>query len=259
MAMTMQHQQTFQTCKQRTEKNTELLSPNGIGQYMTEEQFKCLQDIMQIRKISKSSYLFWEGDKADRLYYIISGQVKLLKSTEEGKDLIISILQHGDFTAQFNGLKNTQYGYSAETMTQVEVGVILQKDLEELLAHRGDIALQFMYWLGLNNQIIESKMRDLLLFGKSGALASTLIRMSNTYGIPAVDGSIHIQIKLTNTELGEMIGCTRESVNRMLGEWKNDGTIEFEEGKMIIRQLSNLREICRCPDSPKCPAAICRL
>lgn len=259
MAMTIEHQQTYKTCGKRKEMNIGSSNPNGIEQYMSEEQFKNLQDIMQIRKITKGSYLFWEGDKADKLYYIISGQVKLLKSTEEGKDLIISVMQHGDFIAQFNGLRNAQYNYSAETMSNVEVGVIMRKDLEELLALHGDIALQFMYWLGLNNQIIESKLRDLLLFGKAGALASTLIRMSNTYGIPAVDGSIHIQLKLTNTELGEIIGSTRESVNRMLGEWRNDGTIEFEEGKMIIRQLSNLREICRCPDSPRCPAAICRL
>ncbi|SMF83116.1 CRP/FNR family transcriptional regulator, anaerobic regulatory protein [Paenibacillus uliginis N3/975] len=259
MAMTIEHQQTFKTCGKRTERKTGSSEQYGIAQYLSEEQFQYLQDIMQTRKITKGSYLFWEGDKADKLYFIISGQVKLLKSTEEGKDLIISILQNGDLIAQFNGLQNAQYSYSAETMSNVQVGVILRKDLDELLSLHGDIAIQFMYWLGMNNQVIETKLRDLLLFGKAGALASTLIRMSNTYGIPAVDGSIHIQLKLTNTELGEMIGCTRESVNRMLGDWKNDGTIEFEEGKMIIRQIAHLREICRCPDSPRCPVAVCRL
>ncbi|MFC7679301.1 Crp/Fnr family transcriptional regulator [Paenibacillus sp. GCM10028914] len=259
MAMTIEQQQTFRTFCSPGKSTPETSKLKGIAQYLSEEQFGSLEAIMQKRKITKGSYLFWESEAADKLYYIISGQVKLLKSTEEGKDLIISVMQKGDLIAQFNGLTNAQYGFSAETMNDVKVGVILRKDLEELLIHRGDIALQFMYWSGLNNQIIESKLRDLLLHGKPGALASTIIRMSNTYGIPAIDGSIHIQIKLTNAELGEMIGCTRESVNRMLGEWRNDETIDFEDGKMIIRNIQNLRDICKCPHAGGCPVQVCRL
>ena len=259
MAMKIEQQQTFKSLSNPTKSESEESGLKGITQYMTEEQFGHLEQIMQTRKITKGTYLFWEGDDADKLYFIISGHVKLLKSTEEGKDLIISVLHKGDFIAQFNGLRDPQYGFSAETMSNVQVGVILRNDLEDLLVQHGDIALQFMYWSGLNNQIIESKLRDLLLHGKTGALASTLIRMSNTFGIPAIDGSIHIQLKLTHTELGEMIGCTRESVNRMLGDWKSDGTLEFEDGKLIIRQIENLREICKCPNASGCPVQVCRL
>lgn len=260
MAMTIEHQQTFKTCgKHAGVHNGGGSDQKGIGQYLTQDQFESLKSIMNIRKIPKGSCLFWEGDDADKLYYIVSGQVKLLKSSEDGKDLILSFLQKGDLIAQFNGFNDAPYGYGAETVTNAELGVIMRKDLEELLVQGGDMALKFMYWLGLNNQIIESKLRDLLLYGKTGALASTLIRMSNSYGIPGIDGSIHIQLKLTNTELGEMIGCTRESVNRILGDWKNDGTLDIEHGKLIIRQIDNLREYCRCPDSPRCPAQICRL
>lgn len=259
MAMTIEHQQTFNACCNSMKSKAGVSTLKGIAQYLSEEQFGCLEAIMQTRKIAKGSYLFWESEDADKLYYIISGQVKLLKSTEDGKDLILSVMQKGDLIAQFNGLASAQYGFSAETMNNAQVGVILRKDLEELLINRGDIALQFMYWSGLNNQIIESKLRDLLLHGKPGALASTLIRMSNTYGIPAVDGSIHIHLKLTNAELGEMIGCTRESVNRMLGDWRNEGTIDIEDGKLIIRQIEKLREICKCPNTSGCPVQVCRL
>lgn len=258
MAMALEQQQTYKT-KACGGQRTGVSNAKGIGEYFTPQQMDALKEIMQTRKVAKGTNLFWEGDEADKLYFIIAGQVKLLKSNEDGKDLIISILQKGDLIAQFNGLGHSVFGFSAETLSSAEVGVIFRKELEELLVDHGDMALKFMYWLGLNNQIIESKLRDMLLYGKTGALASTLIRASNSYGVPGLDGSIYIQIKLTNTELGEMIGCTRESVNRMLSDWKNEGIVEMEAGRIIIRDLAALREHCKCPEAPLCPAQVCRL
>ena len=68
-----------------------------------------------------------------------------------------------------------------------------------------------------------------------------------------------LDMKLNHTDLAEMIGATRESVTRMLGAWKEQGTLDMMDGKLMIRDLSTLRCMCGCPTFPSCPVELCRL
>ncbi|TLS50719.1 Crp/Fnr family transcriptional regulator [Paenibacillus antri] len=231
----------------------------GFAQYVTEEQLQSMEAMMQWKKAAKGTYLFWEGDEADKLYYVRSGQVKLLKSTEEGKDLIVSVLQKGDLIAEMGGFQDSKHGYSAQAMQNAEIGILSKKDLSTLFSRNDGLSLQFMYWLGLSQRVVQSKLRDLLLYGKPGALASTLIRMANSCGTKQKDGSYRIDLKLTNAELGDMIGATRESVNRMLSEWKDAGTLDVVDGKLRILRIDDLRGMCNCPTGSPCPLEVCRL
>lgn len=231
----------------------------GFAQYVTEDQLRAMEAMMVWKKVAKGAYLFWEGDEADKLYYVRSGQVKLTKSTEEGKDLIVAVLQKGDLIAEMGGSQHTKHGCSAEIMRNAEIGILSKKDLTVLFSRNDGLSLQFMYWLGLSQRVVQSKLRDLLLYGKTGALASTLIRMANSCGAKGKNGEYRIDLKLTNGELGDMIGATRESVNRMLSEWKEAGTLDVVDGKLRILRIDDLRALCHCPTASPCPLEICRL
>jgi CRP-like cAMP-binding protein len=148
-----------------------------------------------------------------------------------------------------------EYTFNAELLKDSVIGVIQQKDLEILIYQHGDFAVQFMKWMGLLNRTTQSKFRDLMLYGKTGALASTIIRLSNSYGKMQGDG-IRIGIHLTNTDLANLIGTTRESVNRLLSSYRDDGVISYDQGHLVIHKLNVLQGICHCGD---CPREICRI
>ena len=230
----------------------------GIHDYLSIDNFYKLESLMNPIKETAGSYLFWEGDKSTKLYFVRSGQIKLLKATEEGKELILSIVKKGELFGEYGGNGETYHSYSAEILEDVELGVIQLKDLQQLMCQFGTFSMEFMNWLSVNYQKNQTKFRDLLLFGKKGALASTLIRMSNTYGVLRADG-IKLDVKLTNTEIGDFIGMTRESVNRFLNQWKEEGTIAFDRGHIVIRRLSDLQCVCKCPTFAPCSKDICRI
>ncbi|MFD0672401.1 Crp/Fnr family transcriptional regulator [Cohnella sp. GCM10027633] len=229
----------------------------GIASFLTEAQFGKLEALMSPKRAKDGNCLFWEGEPANRLIYIRSGKVMLRKTTEDGKSLILTVLQAGDLLGEF-GHGDAVHGYDAEVVDHAELGMIARADLEALLARNGDMAIPFMNWMSLNHRVTESKLRDLLLFGKPGALASTLIRLSNSYGVACADG-IRISLKLTNSELADFIGTTRESVNRMLNAMKEEGTIDMHAGRIVVRRLDTLRKICGCPGCPACPNEVCRI
>lgn len=230
----------------------------GVGAFLSEANFAELKKIMYPKKVASGSYLFWEGDAADYLYYIVSGTVKLVKTTDDGKDMILTLLQSGDLIMEIDGSAESKHQSNAIVMLDAEVGVIQRRDLEIILYRNGDFALEFFAWMNAKHQMMQAKMRDLLLYGKSGALASTLLRLANSCGVATPDG-IRIGLKLTNSELGEMIGATRESVNRMLSDMRASGIVASKQGHLIIKKPGDLKAICHCPEFPACARDICRI
>ena len=237
---------------------TQLTCERELAGCVSIDNFAQLSSIMYPKTAQAGTHLFWEGEDAGHLYYIRSGLVKLKKTTEEGRDFISTFAHKGDLIMDGAGTDETTHLYNAEVIEDADIGVIQKRDLEILLHRNGEFAVEFMAWMGVMQQRAQSKFRDLLMYGKPGALASTIIRLCNTYGVATAEG-IRIDIKLTNAELADMIGATRESVNRMLSEWKTQGTLGAKQGKLIVKQLKDLRAVCGCPAAPACPNEICRI
>ena len=100
-----------------------------------------------------------------------------------------------------------------------------------------------------------SKFRDLLLYGKKGALYSTLIRLSNSYG-QEIDEGILITVPLTNQELANYSATARESLNRMLGELRRENIIEMRDGLILIKDIDFLKKEIQCEN---CGKEICNI
>lgn len=221
----------------------------------TEEGRARLQSLMQIRRVQAGAYVFEEGERADKLYWMVKGKVKLTKASQDGKQMLFSLYGEGDMFGQFTPYLAQVHSVGAQALEDCEIGILYRKELEALLLNDRELSMCMMQWLGLNQSIMESKFRDLVLFGKSGALCSVLIRLSNTFGI-AYGSDICIAHKMTNTELAEMIGSTREGVNRMLADMKQEGIIANLNGHLVIKDLGFLRRMCQCD---QCPVGICRM
>lgn len=222
---------------------------------LSKDSFNKLDSIMYKRSYDKGSCLFWEGDAADKLYFMIKGRIRAAKSTDSGRSLTLYLHQEGDLIGQMDPFRDSVHSFRAEVIEDAKVGVIQRKDLEVLLWQHGDLAVEFMRWMGLMHRLTQTKFRDLMMFGKTGALCSLLIRLGNSYGKPKEE-HIYITLKISNTEMADMIGATRESVNRMLSDLKKEEVIAYEDGHYIIKNLRYLRDICCCEN---CPKEICRM
>lgn len=214
-----------------------------------------LGSVMHHTQVEAGSGIFWEGEPADKLYCIQSGKVKCTKTNEEGKQFILYMFRDGDFLGQFDPFADSRHGFTAQAIEPCSVGVISKADLETLFWRNGDLAVEFMKWMGLMHRMTQTKFRDLMLYGKPGALCSTMIRLANTFGVATPEG-ILITEKWTHADLADTIGAARESVNRMLGAWKRDGAIDQRDGHLLITDLDYLQRICHCE---LCPKEICRL
>jgi CRP/FNR family transcriptional regulator len=208
------------------------------------------------KKIEKGTFLFQEGSLANELYIVQSGTIQISKIIPDGRELTIRMCTAGQIICELDLFFPTKkYLISGRVTDSGEVAVIMKDVLEERLSQDPGLATQFMKWMSLQYRKTEAKFRDLVLHGKKGALYSTLIRISNTYGSKTTDGII-IRFPLTNQELANFCGTSREVVNRLLSELRKEGVISVDKGIITIHDLGFLRSEIDCEN---CPIDICRI
>jgi CRP-like cAMP-binding protein len=207
-------------------------------------------------KMDKGSYLFQEGMEAKELYIIQSGRVKISKVASDGRELTLRICANNEIVGELTLFsENAKYLFNAQVIEPGEVAVIKKENIERTLFENGKLAMEFMKWMSDHFRKTQTKFRDLVLLGKKGALYSTLIRMTNSYGIKKDDG-ILINLHLTNQELANFCATTRESTNRMLNDLRQKNIISISKGKILIHDLDYLKKEINCEG---CPAVICSI
>jgi len=209
-----------------------------------------------VRKIEKGAFLFQEGAPADELYIIQSGILQISKISPDGRELTLRMCSQGDFIGELNLFSpSPKYLLSARAIDDCVVSVILRETLEELLTKNVSLSFEFIKWMSQQYRKTQTKFRDLVLHGKKGALYSTLIRISNSFGIETNQG-ILVELPLTNQELANFCGTSREVVNRLLSELRKTGIISINKGTITIHDLDYLKREIDCED---CPIEICKV
>lgn len=207
-------------------------------------------------EIKKGTYLFREGEQAEEVYYIQSGKIQVSKIAADGQELSLRICNKGDIVGELTLFaEQAKYLLNAKVLEDGIVSCIEREVLEKSLLENNKLALEFMKWMSDHFRKTQTKFRDLVLHGKKGALYSTLIRMCNSYGVMKEDG-IFINLHLTNQDLANFCGTSREVVNRLLNDLRKQKIISIKSGKITVHNLAYLRNEIDCED---CPPEICSI
>jgi CRP-like cAMP-binding protein len=223
---------------------------------LTYEMSELIKASEKVIKFKKGSFLFREGHEAKEMYIILSGKVQVSKMNAEGKELYLRLCKKHDIVGELTLFTvGPRYLFNAKAVEDGEAAVMNIENLESILFNNSQLAYQFLRWMNDHIRRTITKFRDLVLHGKKGALYSTLIRLSNSYGSKKEDG-IHINVAITNQDLANYCGTARESVSRMLGELRDKGIISIDKKKIIIHDLVFLKKEISCEN---CPIEFCNI
>ena len=208
-------------------------------------------------------YLFHEGDMARYFYIVRSGQIFITKYASGFETVLLALLHTriaGEETGLLEdgtvvGVDEQQSAGNAVAQSAAEVYAIEFPVLQSYLEKKPALAVSLLKIMGAHMRKQHSKFRDLLLYGKKGALYSTLIRLANSYG-KEMDGGILISVPLTNQELANYSATARESLNRMLSELRKSDIIEYRGHLIFIKDIDYLKEAIQCEN---CGREICNI
>lgn len=223
---------------------------------LTHELTALFENEGKIQNIEKDTYLFREGDRNHGLYLILSGKVKISKLSNDGNELTLRHSQAGNLAGELALLNNqSNYILNAKMIETGNVALLTKTSLKEAIKENGTLALELIQLLNDHARRDQTRFRDLVSFGKKGALYSTLIRFSNSYGCPNKEG-ILIDIRMTDQKLADFCGTSRESVNRLMSDLKRRKVLSTKKSYTTIHNLAYLRDAINCAE---CPIDLCTI
>ncbi|RHW39871.1 Crp/Fnr family transcriptional regulator [Lysinibacillus yapensis] len=229
----------------------------GLTDTLPTDIYRLFENNGALIKIEKGNHIFHEGESAEELFLVKKGTIQISKETENGKELTFRVCGKNSVIGESTLFApTTAHTTTAKAINHSELITISKRSIEMILTEQHALMIEYLKWIQVENLKNQSLIRDLVIHGKKGALFSTLIRLSNSYGKAIGPNQVFIDINLTNTDIANMCATSREMINRMLNDLKKQNVITFEKGYITILDLEHLKHGICCDE---CPISVCRI
>jgi CRP/FNR family transcriptional regulator/CRP/FNR family cyclic AMP-dependent transcriptional regulator len=197
---------------------------------------------MRIRKFRRGETVFHVGDPGDALFIVVSGSIKITLPADSGDEAILATLRPGDFFGELALLDGAPRSATAIAIEATETYILARDRFRELISTDPIMRETVLATLAAEVRRLTHHVEELHFLDITGRLASRLARMANEGGAARLaDGSIRLAGPLTQGDLAAMIGCTRQSVNKLLGLFTDDGLIRLERDRIVVLDLDGLQ------------------
>ena len=226
---------------------------NCLACPMREEHLFCqlpeaaLQRLNEIKSTAvypKSAMLFIEGQQPRGVFVLCAGKAKLSTSSAEGRTVITKISEPGDVLGLSAAISNRPYEVTAEMIEPGQANFITRDALMHFLREHGIVALRVAEELSRNYYTAYEAIRTLgLTNSPSERFAKLLLGWSNAAGTTGNGDPLQVKLTLTHEEIAEIIGTTRETVSRLLSQFKRKQLVQFKGANLIIRNKAALEDM----------------
>ncbi len=226
------------------EKNLKLLQRIPFFTSLKEEELRTLLPILEEKRTQKGEVLFHEGEPGRRLYMIRSGQVKVFKLSEAGKEKILRVFGPGDFFAELPLLDGGNYPASAEALSTATLLTLSRENFLNILVQYPAITNKIYEIVGSRLRQFTTMVTDLTLKDASRRLAGFLLEKAAEQ-VHFSEEQVRFPLELTHQEIASLIGTARETVSRSLKQLQSDGVIEIRERYVTVLDRNALGEAAR--------------
>jgi len=199
-----------------------------------------IEELVIERRYGKGRIIFMEDEPGEAVYFLRSGRVKIAKTTPDGREHILHYIQPGEVFAEVVLFGDQTYPASAEVVEDSVVGLIRNRDMESLLIKSPAIALALLKLMSRRLREAQAKINSLAHQDAYRRMTGTLLDLARQYGVCTAGGT-RIDISLTNQELANLIGTTRETANRILNDFRKSGVLAIDRQKITITDEARLR------------------
>ena len=224
------------------EEARKLLADCTLFRGLNADQRKILVARARVRAFSTGDVIFLMGSPGDSMMAVLNGNVRISAASSEGKEIVLAIMHPGDVFGEIALLDGKGRTADAKAMTACNLAILERRDVLSFFEHHpGARRASFKYFANGYASPLNNLPRWLFL-DLPMRLAKTLLRMAPV-GLTASGGRSTPKIHLSQRELGNIVGATRESVNKCLREWQHSGMIKIEDNLITIKNRPALKTL----------------
>jgi CRP/FNR family cyclic AMP-dependent transcriptional regulator len=202
----------------------------GLEAERLEEVTRCAT----LRRVARGTTVVQSGETTDNVYFVLNGSLKVLVSDEDGREVILTIINQGEVFGEMGVLDAAPRSATVTAVAASDLIVIAQSDFRQIMANNFDVCLRLMCNMARRLRDADRKIESLALMDVYGRVARLLLDMAEPYG----ENSI-IRKKVSKQDIARMIGASREMVSRVMKDLQGRGLLEDTvEGLVIIEQVA---------------------
>ena len=209
-----------------------------LGTHVVERLAACAH----VRTVRAGTTIFQKGDPGDCLFAVCSGTIRIGSHSIDGKDAVLNLIQPGEIFGEIALLDGRPRTADAQAVSDCELMVIDRRDFMPMMAREPELALRVIEMLCARLRHTSQQVEDMTFLDLPARLAKTLLWLAASSRF-----TVSRKITLTQRELGEMIGMTRESINKQLRAWEERNWISLQRGSIVVLDPAALAALA-CSD-----------
>ena len=227
-----------------TDEDVRILATNPLLSELSDEDAATFRPHIRVTVLPRGERLFDEGDPGDRLYLVVDGKVKLTRTAPDGRESLVSVHGAGDMFGELAMFDPTYRTSSATAITDARLASIAHDDLRQVLITRPAVSLLLLKALAQRLRRVTETNTNLIFTDVPGRVAKALLELAGQFGMPAEDG-IQVSHDLTQEELAQLVGASRETVNKALADFATRGWIQLAAKSVLLIDPDRLRRRAR--------------
>ncbi len=209
---------------------------------MTHEEMESLSEMVVTNEVKKKQPIYLAGDPSENLYFLKEGRVKITRIDESGKEFTLTLLEPGEIFGELGLFDDSPRETTAVALEDSIICLMKRQDFEKYAAQKPELSLKLTKLMGLRLRQIENRIEELLFRDVPSRLARLLLRLVDQHPRQTKQG-VRINIKLSQQELANLIGATREMTSMVLNSFKKQGLINVEAKYIYIMNRNQLEKI----------------
>lgn len=222
----------------------EVLKQAPLFKGLEDEAAAALAAAMGTVKLARGQVLFHEGDLEDRLYVVVSGKIKLGRSGSAGRENLLAVLGPGQMFGELSVFDPGPRSTSATAVTITELRTLEHDELNRWLTGNPEVAQGLLGQLAARLRRANDVVADLVFSDVPGRVAKALLDLASRFGDHRDDG-IQVHHDLTQEELAQLVGASRETVNKALADFAARGWIRLEPRSVTLLDVERVERRAR--------------
>jgi CRP/FNR family transcriptional regulator, cyclic AMP receptor protein len=222
----------------------DVLSQAPLFEALSEEDATALRSGVTEVVLDKGERLFTEGDEGDKLYIILKGKIKLTRASLDGRENLLSVHGPGEMFGELSLFDPRPRTASATAVTTACLAALAHDAVRTWLATRPEVAMHLLAALAQRLRRINDVKNDLVFTDVPGRVSKALLDLAERFGVPQPEG-IQVNHDLTQEELAQLVGASRETVNKALADFVSRGWIQLSAKSVLVTDPERLRRRAR--------------
>ena len=218
-----------------------LLSGVSIFASLDERELDALIQVTTTRRVAAKEVLFRKGDPGNQLYGVMSGRLKVMATGKDGKELVFGVMGAGEVIGEIAIVDSEPRSATVVALEASELLTLHRRELLPFLERHPKVAIQLAAVLARRVRRLSAYAEDSIFLPLPARMAKTLLALAASYGAAGTSGPI--DIRLAQQDLADMVGTTRESVNKQLRAWEEEAIVQLRRARVIVVDRAALESI----------------